>query len=282
MYFSTKITHIASYLLVFLNIAIVVPLTYRNTPKSVIKVCQHKNCMKQFPNGNLIETFQNLIEQSCADSPSNISIESSGCLSGCGKGPNVNIEAGNEKDTVFGDINDPFTAALLIEAQCSHKCHPMLIAACDVIAQSRKRKFLAIVQIFSFIVFSRNNASFLFEIVKSTTKKIKFLSSVISSLSGNSDLAASRALVTALLERAEIQILDSENNKNLLGAIDDCNHAIEIDANNGRAWKILAEALELDGDTLGALDAVSKWAEVDVTFQTKARNEIIRLKRNIP
>ena len=102
-------------------------------PKIEIKVCQHKNCLKQYTKGNLVETFKNLINP---ESTSSISVESCGCLSGCGKGPNVSIQSKDEN--IFGAVEDALAAATLLNSECSYKCDNMLIAACDVMAQAEK------------------------------------------------------------------------------------------------------------------------------------------------
>merc|ERR1712127_622155 len=160
-------------------------------------------------------------------------------------GPNVNIQSNG--DMVYGGISDPFDAAMLLDSECSYKCNSMLIAACDVMAQAKG--------------------------FKSDTKKEKYLSSVISSLSANAELSLSNALVSAYLDRADVRMqLDK-----IADAIDDCNHAIQIEPNNGKSYRKLAETLEIKGDTLGAIEAVSKWAEVDSIFQAKARKELKRL-----
>lgn len=108
-----------------------------------IKVCQHKNCIKQFPVGNLVETFENLIS---TESSSQFTVESSSCLSGCGKGPNVSIEVkgykNNNGDKVHGGVDDALAAAMLLDSECSYKCHPMLLAACNVMAQVKECKCL--------------------------------------------------------------------------------------------------------------------------------------------
>jgi len=101
---------------------------------------------------------------------------------------------------------------------------------------------------------------------------------VISSLSNNSELQTSHALVSAYLERAQIRIL---NPATIEDAAEDCRKAIEIDSKNGKAWRTLAEGLEGMGDTLGALEAVTEWARVDDFFSTKARKEMDRLNAKL-
>jgi len=95
--------------------------------------------MKQFQNGNLVETFQNLIGPESLDS--SIDVQPCGCLSGCGKGPNVSIEM-KDYEKVQGAIEDPLAAALLLNAECSYRCDNTLIAACNVMAQARECKYI--------------------------------------------------------------------------------------------------------------------------------------------
>lgn len=83
--------------------------------------------------------------------------------------------------------------------------------------------------------------------------------------------------MSALLERADIRLSEI----NISDAIDDCNKALEIEPINGVAWRRLAEALEMKGDTLGAIDAVSNWAKVDTLLHTKACKEIERLSAKL-
>ena len=115
-------------------------------------------------------------------------------------------------------------------------------------------------------------------IVQSISKKEKFLSSVIDSLSNNQDLQTSYALVNALVERAQVRLLDPATIPN---AIEDCHRAIQINSNNGKSWRTLAEALEISGDSLGALEAVTQWALVDDLLKAKACKEMERLRAKL-
>jgi hypothetical protein len=52
-------------------------------------------------------------------------------------------------------------------------------------------------------------------------------------------------------------------------------------SNNGRAWRIVADAREIMGDIRGAMEAVSTWAEKNVLFSGKANNKLQRLSKQL-
>jgi len=214
-----------------------------------VKVCQNKNCMKQFKAGNLLETFNNLIPP---ESAADFSIESSGCLSRCGEGPNIEAKSSSDrKTTMFVGIDSPDAAATVLESRYSLSSPAMLVAACDVMAQANQ--------------------------FTSFTKKNTYLSSVITSLSNDPALDTSNALVSALLLRADARLVELD----ITAAIQDCLTATQIDPNNGKAWRQLAEAYEISGDTIGALEAVTKWAQTEQVFVTKAQREVSRLRSKL-
>ena len=134
----------------------------------VIKVCQNKNCMKQFISStsgsnpsstipssssdeNLMNVFRMLLDN---DTNKNILIESSGCLSKCGNGPNININKNknkpkglsfllpssssddNNNDKEVSNVKDVYSIANILKEECDYECPSLLLAATDVIQQT--------------------------------------------------------------------------------------------------------------------------------------------------
>jgi hypothetical protein len=115
-----------------------------------IKVCQNKDCCKNFPSkydGGLIQTLQDLVVlSSCGGASStsrtgvptrNITVESSGCLSQCNHGPNICV---NER--VFGKIDGVLAAAAVLEVAADIDCSGQLMAAIEDMATANKCEFL--------------------------------------------------------------------------------------------------------------------------------------------
>ena len=80
----------------------------------------------------------------------------------------------------------------------------------------------------------------------------------------------------ALLLRADAY-LDSFSVDNQSKALEDALRAAEINHLDGRAYRVIADAHEASGDVLGAMEAVQKWANVNPSFVSKAKNELSRL-----
>jgi len=122
--------------------------------------------------------------------------------------------------------------------------------------------------------------------VTSPEKKITILSPIIKSLMSTSSsteddaLHESTALAHALVLRADAyleQALFSPDTTIHDKAHADAQMAISIDHMDGRAYRLLADVEEALGNVIGAMEAVSKWAEVNPSFGTKARKELARL-----
>lgn len=109
-----------------------------------IRVCQNKDCVKKCPatlDGGLIQMFDDLIPPQEVDG---IKIESSGCLSHCGSGPNVSIRTkdGNNKERVFNGVEDLQTAAAILDVGVGIDSPIALMVAVDMMAQANRSKFL--------------------------------------------------------------------------------------------------------------------------------------------
>jgi hypothetical protein len=127
----------------FVAIGIVVPtacgLATTTTPQVKLRVCQNKDCCQRFTQDayNLVETFQDLVDPS---SSSTIAIESSDCLSQCGKGPNVQSVA-LKKETLHHGIENAAAAAVLLEELSGAPVPPTLLAAVNVLGKAQKGMF---------------------------------------------------------------------------------------------------------------------------------------------
>jgi len=79
----------------------------------------------------------------------------------------------------------------------------------------------------------------------------------------------------ALILRADVNI-DSIP-QNIEQSLKDAMQAAEIDDLNGRAWRVVADAKEANGDVPGAIEAISNWAMKNPSFAGKAKKELERL-----
>ena len=100
---------------------------------------------------------------------------------------------------------------------------------------------------------------------------------MIESLSASEDYSSSRALSHALTIRADARLDCFPPIAE--GALEDSKRATAVNPLNGRAWRVLADALEANGNIEDAIQATSRWGEVDPLFATKAKNEIARLSK---
>lgn len=95
-----------------------------------VQVCQNKDCCKRFHGKaqNLVQTIQHLCP--------GVEVESSACLSQCGKGPNICIVSPNGDEKFYGDIVDAASAAAVLEMSMDTIIPPTLIAAVNVMERS--------------------------------------------------------------------------------------------------------------------------------------------------
>jgi len=223
-------------------------------PKPIkIQICQNKDCCKNFPSkydGGLPQTIQDLIPTNVKQQNTAvpIQVETTGCLSKCSHGPNVSIN-----DRIFGHINDVLLAAAILEVGVAVDSPAELMAAVEYMANANK---------------STN-----------VVKKVKFLNSAIESLQ-KGGLTSTTAMAHALILRADAYLESSLSNpRDADQALEDVTNAIDIDSSlHGRAWRVAADVKEAKGDTVGAMEAISKWAEVNPEFRLKATKELKRLE----
>ena len=100
---------------------------------------------------------------------------------------------------------------------------------------------------------------------------------MIESLSANEEYSSSRALSHALTIRADARLDCFPPIAE--GALEDSRRATAINPLNGRAWRVLADAEEANGNIENAVQATAQWGNVEPSFATKAKNEIARLSK---
>jgi predicted metal-binding protein len=119
---------------------------------SQIRVCQNKDCIKQSEDGNLIQMLTDLIPPQEGDK---INIESCGCLSNCGKGPNVSIKSdGGVEERVFNNVKDVQTAAAILDVGAGIDSPIALMVAAEMIAQANRSKVSFILLSINFHIYS--------------------------------------------------------------------------------------------------------------------------------
>lgn len=112
-----------------------------SSPQHIVKICQNKDCRKRFspraPDGSLVDVVRDLFPSS-SDNTNSIAVESSGCLSQCGKGPNVCVvEADSGKERLFFGVDSASTAAAILDVSCDYDPPVDLILAADKIAKAQ-------------------------------------------------------------------------------------------------------------------------------------------------
>jgi len=206
-----------------------------------------------------VQTFSDLLPPSSNNAA--VIVESTGCLGQCGQGPNVSISRSSSdgrSEKIFGSVDDGMMASAILEVGGGIEAPDLLLIAVEGIGRSTR--------------------------VTSPEKKIKILTPVITSLLSDeksNSLDKSTALAHALVLRAdaylEQTLLSPLDSNTIHDAHADAQMAISINHLDGRAYRVLADAEEALGNVIGAMEAVSKWAEVNPSFGTKARNELARL-----
>ena len=108
-----------------------------------VQVCQNKDCCQRFQGNaqNLVQTIKHVCP------PHEVQVESSGCLSLCGKGPNICIHV-NGKEQFYGDIVDAASAAAVLEMATDVAIHPTLVAAVNVMERASKGESVVLLERF--------------------------------------------------------------------------------------------------------------------------------------
>jgi (2Fe-2S) ferredoxin len=206
-----------------------------------VQVCQNKDCCQRFrgTSQNLVQTIQHLCPE--------VQVESSACLSHCGKGPNICIQV-NGEEHVHGEIVDAASAAAVLELETKVTIHPTLVAAVNVMERAYQ--------------------------AETPQEKERFLSSVISALDKKDELRNSYAMAHAHALRAKLFI----KNKDYPAATRDAEFAVKLDSTNDLAWRSLADAHEASGNFEDAIKVLQRWSKARPAFSTKANKEIQRLR----
>ena len=89
-----------------------------------VRVCQNKHCKKRY--ANLKQCISQLLPEA--------EVESSGCLSHCNEGPNIEVE-NRGRATVLNGIQDVTTAAVLLEQNMEMSIPKILLAASKILEQ---------------------------------------------------------------------------------------------------------------------------------------------------
>jgi (2Fe-2S) ferredoxin len=270
-----------------------------STGKSyIVKVCQSKTCMQQHHGGSaassrsLVQLIQDLIPPPKMQQQNiKISVESSGCLSQCGYGPNLVVAGeGKKNETLYNHVNSPQAVAVILQDVCGIQVPKILLAASDVMRKAELGK-----ETERLCKLYTANLSFLIIIIAATnmfiepdaTKSEILLNSVISALEKKSidnedDYKKSFARLSALTMRAKNRLVLQRYQD----AIDDATRVVteEISAgttissnNDAAAYRILAEAYEKVGNYAMAIQTLQKLSMINSAFITKANNEIKRI-----
>eukprot|EP00986_Skeletonema_menzelii_P009788 scaffold4559_cov145-Skeletonema_menzelii.AAC.2 len=214
--------------------------------KTHIKICHNKDCCKKGGGDNLLNTFRDLVPSD----NNQLIIESTGCLSQCGKGPNVCVVKNGSDEKMYYNIKDALDASAVLDVATPEVEYPIqLLVAASNIHQA--------------------------EHTPSSAKKEELMTSVITDLSknANSVLFISYAMYHALIIRADARL----DTNNVDGAIEDARLASKILPSEGKVWRILAQAEEQKGSFDSAIVALRELAKADPSFATKAKKEIERL-----
>lgn len=141
-----------AYSLVFSGV--VHAFSSRETPCITLQVCQHKNCRKRCKASSpLVDTLGHLLITTQAGDHSQkpstcVVVESTGCLSQCDKGPNIQVsfqskQKGSGKEVLLFGNTDATTALTQLEALLSSKeiefeIPSKLVAATQVLDRGQK------------------------------------------------------------------------------------------------------------------------------------------------
>ena len=115
--------------------------------KCLIKICHNKDCTKKGGGDPLVQTFRDLIPASSgSDSAAQsndlvISVEKSGCLSQCGRGPNVSVVNDKNEEKMYFGVADAMTASAVLEVAADEEYPIALLVAATVISEAEQGEF---------------------------------------------------------------------------------------------------------------------------------------------
>lgn len=216
-----------------------------------IEVCQNKFCKRNFDNAGstLPQVVRDLLPP--RDAPK-ITIQETGCLSRCDKGPNMRMFLQkNDQAYELHGVKDHFQLAAALE-EFDIDVSSKYLAACTVLEKAHKSSI--------------------------PEEKQRFLSSVIRSLDVDDLVGNSSVHARALLMRAEL-ILSTGQYEQVRR---DVQRVLSMDTASvvvrGRACLAAADAYEQEGKISEAIRSLQQWAAIDPSFRSKISNEIERLR----
>ena len=110
-------------------------LTSASALRSTIQVCQNKDCCQRWRHQTpLPDVLADLLGDS-------VSVETTSCLSQCGKGPNLCVRNSKGEELQLQRIDSPTIAAAVLEESLGQKIPSKLLAAVNVLEKAHKGKF---------------------------------------------------------------------------------------------------------------------------------------------
>ena len=103
-----------------------------------VRVCQNKHCCKRNP--NVLQTVHDLLGVSPTTAAGAASIDSSGCLSHCEHGPNVEVDLGKNDNHILNAMEDATMVALRLELALDTSFPKLLVAVAKVLERAEQSK----------------------------------------------------------------------------------------------------------------------------------------------
>ena len=111
-------------------------------PPHKVRICQNKDCCRQWTleQQGLPETLQDLLPPDAAAAGSSaVQVESTGCLSQCGKGPNLTMQNNhNNAPVMLHAVDGPVALARALQDELGIRVPSKLLAAVTVMEKARK------------------------------------------------------------------------------------------------------------------------------------------------
>lgn len=131
---SVLITMRLLLLFVWLVGSTVLGLPFGKTRPAKVLVCQNKDCCRQWPHQQgLPDTLQDLLPPHV-----DVSVEVTGCLSQCGKGPNIVLHKSDGSHITLNSMSGPMHLVVELEDHFEIRIPSKLVAAVTVMDKARK------------------------------------------------------------------------------------------------------------------------------------------------
>lgn len=117
-----------------LAVALIMSPQSQKNAQCLIKICHNKDCVKRGGGETLLNTFRDLLPGGFNSAAPCVTIESSGCLSQCGNGPNVFAVGSDGKEKLYFGVEDPTTASAVLDVATGQE-YPinLLVAATSIL-----------------------------------------------------------------------------------------------------------------------------------------------------